>query len=88
MCFLIVRSIINKLGPERISKVKIVGNEETRQSLYSEVVRGQAKHSGLDEQLAKEAMKAGSPFSMLVDMLSVTPNLNIEGWILKGCILA
>lgn len=59
---LIVRSIINKLGPERISKVKIVGNEEVRQSLYSQVVIGQAKHSGLDEQLAKEAMKAGSPF--------------------------
>ncbi|XP_022146592.1 CBBY-like protein isoform X2 [Momordica charantia] len=56
----IARSIINKLGPERISKVKIVGNEEARQSLYSQVVLGQAKHSGLDEQLAKEAMKAAS----------------------------
>lgn len=88
MCCLIVRSIINKLGPERISKVKIVGNEETRQSLYSEVVRAQAKYSGLEEELAKEAIKAGSPFSMLVDILSVIPNLNIEGCKLKGCILA
>lgn len=87
MCCLIVRSIINKLGPERISKVKIVGNEETRQSLYSEFVRSQANQSGLEEELAKEAMKAGCPFSMLVDMLSVIPNLNIEGWVLKGCIL-
>ncbi|CAK9321296.1 unnamed protein product [Citrullus colocynthis] len=56
----IARSIINKLGPERISKVKIVGNEETRQSLYSEVVRAQAKYSGLEEELAKEAIKAAS----------------------------
>ncbi|XP_038881963.1 CBBY-like protein isoform X2 [Benincasa hispida] len=56
----IARSIITKLGPERISKVKIVGNEETRQSLYSEFVRGQAKQSGLEEELAKEAMKAAS----------------------------
>lgn len=88
-CCLIFRSIINKLGPERISKVKIVGNEEARQSLYSQVVLGQAKHSGLDEQLAKEAMKAGSPFSMLVDMLCESDFiLNIQGWILKGCIIA
>ncbi|KAE8647777.1 CBBY-like protein [Cucumis sativus] len=56
----IARSIINKLGPERISKVKIVGNEEMRQSLYSEFVSGQAKQSGLEEELAKEAMKAAS----------------------------
>lgn len=57
--YLFVRSIIEKLGNERISKVKIVGNEEVKRSLYGELVTNKELSSGLDEQLAKEAIKAG-----------------------------
>ncbi|KAK9265489.1 hypothetical protein L1049_001727 [Liquidambar formosana] len=56
----IARSIIEKLGHERISKIKIVGNEEVEQSFYGQLVLGQGVTSGLDEQLAKEATKAAS----------------------------
>ncbi|GMN60302.1 hypothetical protein TIFTF001_029398 [Ficus carica] len=34
----IARSITEKLGDERVSKVKIVGNEEVEQSLYSRLI--------------------------------------------------
>ncbi|KAM7251195.1 hypothetical protein ACFE04_023078 [Oxalis oulophora] len=54
----ISRSIIDKLGHERVSKLIIVGNEEVEQSLYGKFVKGLP--SGLDDQLAKEAMKAAS----------------------------
>uniref|UniRef100_A0A2N9EIB3 Haloacid dehalogenase-like hydrolase domain-containing protein n=1 Tax=Fagus sylvatica TaxID=28930 RepID=A0A2N9EIB3_FAGSY len=56
----IAGSIIEKLGNERISKVKIVGNEEVKRSLYGELVSNKELSSGLDEQLAKEAIKAVS----------------------------
>ncbi|KAL6332888.1 hypothetical protein AAG906_019400 [Vitis piasezkii] len=56
------RFIADKLGPERISKVKIVGNEEVEQSSYGQIILGIGKGllSGVDEQLAKEATKAVS----------------------------
>ncbi|RVW29268.1 hypothetical protein CK203_113580 [Vitis vinifera] len=54
--------IADNLAPERISKVKIVGNEEVEQSSYGQIILGIGKGllSGVDEQLAKEAIKAVS----------------------------
>lgn len=56
----IARSIIDKLGHERISKLKIVGNEEVEKSLYGQLVRHKGILSGTNEELANEAMKAVS----------------------------
>lgn len=56
----ITRSIIEKLGNDRISKLKIVGNIEVEQSFYGQLVLGEGVSSGLDEQLAKEARKAAA----------------------------
>ncbi|PON62047.1 HAD-like domain containing protein [Trema orientale] len=58
----IARSITEKLGTERVSKVKIIGNEEVEQSLYGRLVLGKGFSSGVDEQLAKEVKKAGKFF--------------------------
>ncbi|KAF3450157.1 hypothetical protein FNV43_RR06237 [Rhamnella rubrinervis] len=56
----IARLIIEKLGRERVSKVKIVGNEEVEKSLYGQLARSKVFSSDLDEQLAMEAKKAVS----------------------------
>ncbi|XAR59390.1 hypothetical protein NMG60_11015216 [Bertholletia excelsa] len=56
----IARSIVEKLGDNRISNLKIVGNEEMEQSFYGKLVLGKGVSSSLDEQLAKEARKAAS----------------------------
>ncbi|XP_062096611.1 CBBY-like protein [Humulus lupulus] len=56
----IARSIAEKLGNERVSKVKIIGNEEVEQSTYSRLVHSKQFSSGLDEEIAKEAKKAVS----------------------------
>ncbi|RXH98800.1 hypothetical protein DVH24_011125 [Malus domestica] len=56
----IARSIVEKLGEESISKLKIVGDKEVEQSLYTQLVNDTRLSSGVDEQLAKEAIKAGS----------------------------
>ncbi|PON67731.1 HAD-like domain containing protein [Parasponia andersonii] len=56
----IARSITEKLGMERFSKVKIIGNKEVEQSLYGRLVLGKGLTSGVDEQLAKEVKKAVS----------------------------
>lgn len=48
-----------KLGPERISKINIVGNVEVEESFYGQLVLGKGVTSGLDEQLVREAQKAG-----------------------------
>ncbi|XP_010272269.1 PREDICTED: haloacid dehalogenase-like hydrolase domain-containing protein At3g48420 isoform X2 [Nelumbo nucifera] len=56
----ISRSIIEKLGDERISNIKIIGKEEVERSLYGQLVFGKGVSSSLDEQLAKEARKAAS----------------------------
>ncbi|EES17465.1 CBBY-like protein isoform X1 [Sorghum bicolor] len=56
----ISRSIAMKLGPERISKIKIVGKVEVEESFYGQLVLGKGVTSGLDEQLVREAQKAAS----------------------------
>ncbi|KAH7661067.1 HAD-like protein [Dioscorea alata] len=56
----ISRSIIEKLGHDRISKIKIVGKEEVEGSFYGQLVLGKGVSSSLEEQLAKEARKAVS----------------------------
>ena len=53
------RSIIEKLGNDRISKIKIVGKEEVEESFYGQLVLGKGVFSSLEEQLAREARKAG-----------------------------
>jgi len=54
----ISRSIVKKLGPERTSKIKIVGKDEVEGSFYGQLVLGKGITSSLDEQLIKEAQKA------------------------------
>lgn len=54
------RSVIEKLGHDRISKMKIVGKEEVEGCLYGQLVLGKGVSSSLDEQLAKAAQKAVS----------------------------
>ncbi|KAM3253550.1 hypothetical protein ACQJBY_047561 [Aegilops geniculata] len=56
----ISRSIVEKLGPERTSKINIVGKEEVERSLYGQLVLGEGVASSLDEQLSKEVQKAAS----------------------------
>lgn len=84
-----VRAVIEKLGHERISKVKIVGNPEVEQSLYGQVVLGMS--SDMDEQLATEARKAGRTLiptwlpciCYLYNML-----FSAEGWVLMDSLLS
>ncbi|KAI3890178.1 hypothetical protein MKX03_003827 [Papaver bracteatum] len=56
----LARSVAEKLGPDRISKLKIVGKEEMEGSLYGQLVLGKGPSFGLDDELAKEASKAAS----------------------------
>ncbi|KAK3030866.1 hypothetical protein RJ639_037323 [Escallonia herrerae] len=56
----IARSIVEKLGSDRMSKIKIVGSVEVEQSFYGQLAFGKGVSSSLDEQLAKEARKAAS----------------------------
>ncbi|XP_050368580.1 CBBY-like protein isoform X2 [Argentina anserina] len=56
----ISRSIIEKLGHERVSNLKIVGDKEVEQSSYGQLVFGKVFSSGADQEIAKEAMKAVS----------------------------
>ncbi|XVE51709.1 hypothetical protein DITRI_Ditri02bG0062900 [Diplodiscus trichospermus] len=77
----ISRSIVEKLGSERLSKIKVVGNEEVEKSLYGQLVFGKAMSSGLDEQLAKEARKAASAEKQRIanevaSMLKVSVNID------------
>ena len=51
--------MVKKLGPERTSKIKIVGKDEVEGSFYGQLVLGKGVTSSLDEQLIKEAQKAG-----------------------------
>ncbi|KAJ8627597.1 hypothetical protein MRB53_020904 [Persea americana] len=54
------RSIIEKLGHERTSKINVVGKEEVEGSFYGQLVLGKGVSSSLDEQLAKEVKRAAS----------------------------
>ncbi|XP_004486444.1 CBBY-like protein [Cicer arietinum] len=56
----IARSVMEKLGNDRIKKVSIVGIKEADQSLYGQLISGKVIASGLDEELAKEATRAAS----------------------------
>lgn len=53
------RSIIEKLGKDKMAKIKIIGIEEVKRSSYGQLVLGEGVASDLGEQLAKEARKAG-----------------------------
>lgn len=55
----IIRSIVEKLGDDRMSKTKVIGDEEVKQSFYGQLVFGKGVSSSMDEQLAKEVAKAG-----------------------------
>ncbi|KAH0719239.1 hypothetical protein KY285_015270 [Solanum tuberosum] len=55
-----VRSIIEKLGNDKMAKIKIIGIEEVKRSSYGQLVLGEGVASDLGEQLAKEARKAVS----------------------------
>ncbi|KAL4290351.1 hypothetical protein GQ457_14G008030 [Hibiscus cannabinus] len=77
----IARSIVEKLGDERLSKIKVVGNEEVEQSLYGQLVFGKGVSSSLDEQLAKEVRKAASAEKQRIakevaSMLKVSVNID------------
>uniref|UniRef100_A0A3Q7F1W9 Uncharacterized protein n=1 Tax=Solanum lycopersicum TaxID=4081 RepID=A0A3Q7F1W9_SOLLC len=54
------RSIIEKLGNDKMAKIKIIGTEEVKRSAYGQLVLGEGVASDLGEQLAKEARKAVS----------------------------
>ncbi|KAL6542666.1 hypothetical protein OROHE_010186 [Orobanche hederae] len=57
----VARSIVEKLGTERMSKTKIIGDDEVKQSFYGQLVFGEGSSSDLDEQLANEGVsKAAS----------------------------
>ncbi|XP_073129662.1 CBBY-like protein isoform X2 [Henckelia pumila] len=56
----VARSIVEKLGADRISKIQTIGVEEVEQSLYGQLVFGKGVSSSLDEQIAKEVYKAAS----------------------------
>ncbi|WOL15367.1 hypothetical protein Cni_G24148 [Canna indica] len=54
------RSIIERLGHERLSKVKVVGKVEVKDSLYGQLVLGKGVTNSMEELLAKEVRKAAS----------------------------
>ncbi|KAI7728187.1 hypothetical protein M8C21_006359 [Ambrosia artemisiifolia] len=56
----VARPIIEGLGEDRTSKMKIVGEAEVKQSFYGQLVLGKGVASSLDEQLLNEARKAAS----------------------------
>lgn len=56
----LARSVVNKLGPERLSHVKIVGHEEADKSLYGQLASSKMLSSDSTEQLASEVLKAVS----------------------------
>ncbi|KAL6538743.1 hypothetical protein OROGR_012731 [Orobanche gracilis] len=53
----VARSIVEKLGTERMSKTKIIGDDEVKQSFYGQLVFGEGPSSDLDEQLANEGVR-------------------------------
>ncbi|KAG8365689.1 hypothetical protein BUALT_Bualt18G0132800 [Buddleja alternifolia] len=56
----VARSIVEKLGTDRMSKIKVVGDDEVKQSFYGQLVFGKGVSSSLEDQLAKEVSKAAS----------------------------
>lgn len=43
-----------------MSKIKVVGDDEVKQSFYGQLVFGKGVSSSLEDQLAKEVSKAGN----------------------------
>ncbi|CAL2252651.1 unnamed protein product [Prunus armeniaca] len=75
----IARSIAEKLGQERISKLKIIGDKEVDQSLYGQLANSNDFSSGMDEQLAKEAIKAVSAEKQrIAEEVASLLKLNVE----------
>lgn len=54
----VARCIVEKLGSERMNKIKIVGQSEVENSFYGQLVLGKGVSASLDEHLANEAAKA------------------------------
>lgn len=54
-----IRFVIEKLGVSRVSKIKVVGQDEVEGSLYYQLVQGKGVLSSLDDKIAKETQKAG-----------------------------
>lgn len=54
----VARSLIQKLGTERVRKIVFVGEKEVEDSMYGQVVLGAGSFMGADEELAVEAAKA------------------------------
>ncbi|XP_078436760.1 haloacid dehalogenase-like hydrolase (HAD) superfamily protein isoform X2 [Wolffia australiana] len=54
------RFLEEKLGLDRVSKIKILGKKAVGESLYGQLVLGKGATSSLDDQLLKEAQKAVS----------------------------
>ncbi|KAH9288023.1 hypothetical protein KI387_032140, partial [Taxus chinensis] len=52
------RYIVEKLGPERTCKTRIVGQSEVEKSCYGQLTLGKGVSTGIDELLANEAVKA------------------------------
>ncbi|KAG6420520.1 hypothetical protein SASPL_117051 [Salvia splendens] len=77
----VARSIVEKLGTDRISKIKIIGDDDVKQSFYGQLVFGKGVSSSLDEQLAKAVNKAASAEKLRVaeevaSMLKLKVELN------------
>ncbi|CAH2046364.1 unnamed protein product [Thlaspi arvense] len=53
-------SVVELLGQERLSNVKVIGDSEVEQSMYGQLVFGKGVSSSLEEQLVKEVKKAAS----------------------------
>ncbi|XP_047262583.1 CBBY-like protein [Capsicum annuum] len=83
-----VRSIIEKLGNDKMAKIKIIGIDEVKRSSYGQIVFGEGVTSDLGEQLAKEARKAVSAEEQRIakevaSMLKLTVDIDTtssEGW--------
>ncbi|KAL8151663.1 hypothetical protein V2J09_021471 [Rumex salicifolius] len=54
----LARVTVERLGQERISKIKIIGNQEVEKSSYGQIVFGQLGLSGIEDEIASEASKA------------------------------
>jgi hypothetical protein len=57
--------LVEKLGKERSSKIKFIGEAEVEGSLYGQLEFGQGTSASLDEQLAFAASRAGNVPSFL-----------------------
>ncbi|CAI9299131.1 unnamed protein product [Lactuca saligna] len=56
----IAKPIIERLGKDRMSKIKVVGKMEVEESFYGQLVLGKGVSSSLDEKLINEARKAAA----------------------------